>query len=302
MGIALQVMPYERKPEWLKIRPPTTEKFLHVKETLRGLKLNTVCEEAHCPNISECWSGGTATFMVLGSVCTRGCRFCAVPKAAKGEVLDEKEPENLAKAVTEWKLDYVVITSVDRDDLEDQGAGHFAECVRHLKQARPDVLVEVLIPDFRGNAELLQKIVDSKPDVIAHNVETVKRLQRKARDGRANYGQSLGVLENVKKMNPEIYTKSSLMLGIGEREEEVLECMDDLRKISVDVLTLGQYLRPSARHLEIDEYVAPEKFDWYKAKAEEKGFLYCAAGPFVRSSYKAGELFLKNTIRKQRRI
>ncbi|HLD33295.1 MAG TPA: lipoyl synthase [Candidatus Nanoarchaeia archaeon] len=284
------------KPPWLKIRPPT-EKFADVKSTLKKLNLVTVCEEAHCPNISECWSGGTATFMVLGDTCTRGCRFCNIKSARIGRPIDKDEPKKLAQAIAEWKLDYVVITSVDRDDLPDQGAGHFAECIREIKKQLPTVIVEVLIPDFRGNVDCLKTIIDAQPDVIAHNLETVKSMQRRVRDVRANYEQSLFVLKAVKDLSPKTYTKSSLMLGLGESEKELVQAFADLRTIGVSVLTLGQYLRPSDWHLAVVEYVTPERFDHFKGIAEQMGFLYCAAGPFVRSSYKAGELFLKNVIR-----
>jgi lipoyl synthase len=285
------------KPPWLKIRPPT-QQFQRIKRTLKRLNLVTVCEEAHCPNISECWSGGTATFMVLGDTCTRGCRFCNIKSARTGNPIDENEPKKLAEAIAEWKLDYVVITSVDRDDLEDQGAIHFANCIKEIKKQLPSVIVEVLIPDFRGNLDCLKTIIDAKPDVIAHNIETVERLQRTVRDIRANYQQSLSVLQNVKKISPQTYTKSSIMVGLGETKEEVIKAMDDLRTIDCDVITFGQYLRPSKRHIKIEEYVQPDTFDLYKQKAEQFGFLYCASGPFVRSSYKAAELFLKGKIKK----
>lgn len=285
-----------QKPIWLKIRPPTTQKFKSIKGTLAGLKLHTVCQEAHCPNISECWSGGTATFMVLGDTCTRGCRFCNVRKGRVGEPVDPLEPKKLADAVKQWGLSYVVVTTVDRDDLPDQGAAHFAECIRELKGI--PVLTEVLIGDFRGNKELLNVIVEAKPSVIAHNVETVERLQKYARDYRAGYMQSIELLKEVKRQDPSIFTKTSLMLGLGEREEEVLKTLDDLREASVDVVTFGQYLRPSILHLPVTEFVTPEKFEWYNEAAREKGFLYVAGGPFVRSSYKAGELFMKGIIEK----
>lgn len=291
-----------QKPLWLKRSLPIGEKiqnYEQVRATLQRLNLHTVCEEAKCPNINECWGGGTATFMVMGDTCTRGCRFCAVKTRRAGEPLDKEEPEKLAEAVGLWGLSYVVITSVDRDDLPDQGAGHYAECIRAIKQKHPEKLVEVLIPDFRGDASLLRKIAEAKPEVIAHNIETVERLQRKARDPRAGYRQSLGVLENVKKMDPDIYTKSSIMLGIGETEDEVVQTMDDLRAVNCDVLTIGQYLQPTKLHLTVNEYVPPERFEFYKKIAEEKGFLYVASGPFVRTSYKAGEFFMENIIRKK---
>ena len=286
----------QTKPDWLKINPPKTEKFSEVKQTIKQLGLHTVCVEAHCPNITECWDSGTATFMVLGDTCTRGCRFCAVKTAGKGNEVDVFEPRKLAVAIQKFGLGYVVVTSVDRDDLFDQGAGHFADCIREIKKLSPGTLVEVLIPDFRGNEDCIKKIVEARPDVIAHNIETVKSLQSIVRDRRANYSQSLLVLEKVKEMDKKIFTKSSIMLGLGEQEEQVFQAMDDLRGINVDFLTLGQYLRPSLKHIALSEFVAPEKFDYYKNIALQKGFLYCASGPFVRSSYKAGEFFVKSLV------
>lgn len=288
----------QSKPEWLKIQPPTTEKFSTIKETLRRHNLHTVCEESHCPNIPECWSGGTATFMVMGDTCTRGCRFCEVKSSGSPLPLDPFEPENLAHAVAEMGLDYVVVTSVDRDDLPDQGSGHFAECIHAIKKHDSGILVEVLIPDFRGDFECLGKVADAKPEVIAHNVETVPRLQSVVRDRRANYKQSLSVLRNVKRINSEIFTKSSLIVGFGETDREVIHVMKDLRAIDVDFLTIGQYLRPSDWHLPVAEYVPPEKFEFFKMIGEDLGFKYVAAGPFVRSSYRAGELFVKSFLGK----
>ena len=283
----------ERKPEWLKIKPPTTSSYTEVKEVIQNYNLHTVCQEAHCPNMSECWSGGTATFMLMGDTCTRGCRFCAV-KSGKPISLDEEESKKLAFALQELSIfDYIVLTSVNRDDLSDGGASHLAKCITEIKNQNPSLKVEILIPDFKGDEESLLKIIKSQPDVIAHNIETVERLQNKVRDRRANYEQSLRVLANVKKYNKNIYTKSSIMLGIGETGEEVLQALIDLRKNNVDMLTLGQYLRPSQRHLAITNYVAPEKFKYFQEEALKQGFLYCASGPFIRSSYKAGELFIQ---------
>lgn len=287
------------KPSWLKIQiPEKTQRILELRGILRKHGLITVCEEAHCPNIPECWNGGTATFMVLGDTCTRGCRFCNVEKARNPLPLNSWEPKLLARAVAELKLDYIVITSVDRDDLPDQGSGHFAECIQAAKKQDPNILVEVLIPDFRGNIECLKKVVVANPDVIAHNVETVRKLQGKIRDRRAGYDQSLRVLSNVKKLNPNIFTKSSIIVGFGETEEEVMETMKDLKSVGVDFVTIGQYLRPSSKHIEVTEYVAPEKFELYKKKGEEIGFKYVASGPFVRTSYRAGEFFIKSIIQK----
>ncbi|HVC58033.1 MAG TPA: lipoyl synthase [Candidatus Acidoferrales bacterium] len=280
------------KPEWLAIKPASTEKYAEIKQTIGAYNLHTVCVEAHCPNITDCWSTGTATFMVLGELCTRGCRFCAVSKSAKGSAVDSLEPMKLANVVKKWGLSYIVITSVCRDDLPDQGAAHFASCVREIKRLNPNTLVEVLIPDFRGDAGCLRTVLDAKPDVVGHNIETVETLSSKIRDRRADYEQSLMVLENVKKIDPKRYTKSAMMLGMGETEEEVIGAMKDLRKVGVDFIAIGQYLRPSERHAELKEYVRPEQFDFYKKKALEMGFKYAAAGPFVRSSYKAGEHFI----------
>ena len=287
------------KPEWIRIKLQTDDPFKDIKAILKRLNLHTICESAHCPNIFECWNSGTATFMILGDTCTRGCRFCTVGKSVKGISVDENEPEKLASAVKAFSLDYVVLTSVCRDDLEDGGAEHFANCIKAIKK-ETNAMVEVLIPDFRGKIEDLKKVADVKPEVIAHNIETVRRLQGIFRDRRANYEQSLSVLENVKKLNPNIFTKSSIIVGFRETEEEVIETMRDSRKIGVDFLTIGQYLRPSNWHIQISEYVSPEKFEFYKKKGEELGFKYVASGPFVRSSYHAGEV--RNQYDKRRQI
>lgn len=285
------------KPEWLTIRPASTEKYAEIKQTISAMNLHTVCTEAHCPNITECWSGGTATFMVLGELCTRGCRFCAVSKSAKGVGIDTFEPYKLSQVVKQWKLSYIVITSVCRDDMEDQGAGHFARCIEEIKKVNPNTLVEVLIPDFRGDASCLKKVVDAKPDVVGHNIETVERLSSKIRDRRAQYRQSLSVLKNVKDIDPARYTKSAMMLGLGEGDDEVIQSMRDLRDVGVDFIALGQYLRPSTHHVEITEYVTPQKFEFFREKALQMGFRYAAAGPFVRSSYRAGEYFISAIVK-----
>jgi lipoic acid synthetase len=293
-------MSRSRKPDWLKMRPPSGQRFTDIKETLRDHDLNTVCEEANCPNLGECWSGrdgpGTATFMLMGDRCSRGCNFCDVETGGM-EALDADEPDNVAEAVAEIGLDYVVLTSVDRDDLPDQGAGHFARTIRAIKDRHPGILVECLIPDFRGEPELVRKIIDAGPDVIAHNVETVERLQWPVRDRRAGYEQSLSVLEQVDRES-DIHTKTSLMLGVGEYHNEIYQTLSDLREASVDVVTLGQYLQPSRSHLDVERYVTPDEFDTWKRVAEEEfGFMYCASGPMVRSSYKAGELFVEAVLR-----
>ncbi|MFC4989017.1 lipoyl synthase [Saliphagus infecundisoli] len=296
-------MSRSRKPGWLKTRPPSGREFADIRETLRDHDLHTVCEEANCPNLGECWSGGeggseggTATFMLMGDRCSRGCNFCDVETGGM-EALDPDEPENVAEAVAEIGLDYVVLTSVDRDDLPDQGAGHFAETIREIKARHPGILVEVLIPDFRGEEELVEKIVEADPDVIAHNVETVSRLQTPVRDRRAGYEQSLSVLEYVDRVS-EIYTKTSIMLGHGEYDHEVYRTLADCREAGVDVVTLGQYLRPSESHLPVRRYDHPGKYEtWRRVAEEELGFLYCASGPMVRSSYRAGELFVEAVLR-----
>lgn len=285
------------KPEWLKIRPPSGQNYTHIKATLRTYGLHTVCEEAHCPNVHECWGGGTATLMLMGDVCTRGCRFCAVTSGQPNGYLDPLEPWKVAQVLSEWGLDYIVLTSVARDDLPDGGAAHFGRTIKAIKEKTPSMLVEVLIPDFQGNTESLQKVVDARPDVIDHNIETIERLTPKVRDRRANYRQSLGVLESVKQLNSTIFTKSSIMLGLGETDEEIYHAMDDLRSVDVDILTLGQYLRPSQRHLEVIEYIHPDKFKEWQRIGEEKGFRYVASGPLVRSSYRAGEFFVKSLMK-----
>jgi lipoic acid synthetase len=287
----------QRKPEWLKVRLPSGPTFEKVKGTMKRTRLHTVCEEATCPNVGECWGGGTATVMVMGDTCTRGCRFCDVKTAKHPPALDPEEPVNLATAVAELGLKYLVVTSVDRDDLPDQGAGHFAACIRELKARTPQTIVEVLIPDFTGKHELIDLIGQAGPEVIAHNVETVERLQPTVRDHRAGYRQSLSVLERVKQAFPEIHTKSSVMLGLGETQEELIQTFRDLRSVGCSVLTLGQYLRPSAWHLEVKEFVHPDRFAELQKIAEGMGFLYVASGPLVRSSYKAAELFVAGLVK-----
>ncbi|MHB8566132.1 MAG: lipoyl synthase [Nitrososphaerales archaeon] len=288
------------KPEWLKVRPPAGESYKRLKVLSRELGLHTVCEEAHCPNIGECWGGGTATFMLLGDTCTRGCRFCAVKSGNPNRIVDELEPVKIALALQKMGLSYVVLTSVDRDDLIDGGAAHFAQTILETKKKNPDMLVEVLTPDFQGDLTAIECIVRAQPDVFAHNIETVKRLQSKARDRRASYQQSLDVLKAVKNIDSTIYTKSSIMLGLGEEDEEVVQALKDLRSIDVDILAIGQYLRPSSWHLEVENYVHPSKFEEFKRIGESLGFKFVAAGPLVRTSYRAGEYFLENLIRRER--
>lgn len=288
------------KPPWLKVRLPGSPRYHDIKRRARDLRLSTVCEEARCPNIGECWGGGTATFMVMGDTCTRGCRFCAVKTSRKPAPLDVEEPRNVATAIAELDLDYVVLTSVDRDDVEDGGAGHFAACIRETRIASPKTLVEVLIPDFSGNVGHLLKVVMAEPEVIAHNIETVERLTHPVRDPRAGYRQSLDVLTAIKTMDAERLTKSSIMVGVGERPEEVHQAMRDLRDAGCDFLTIGQYLQPTKKHLRVDDFVHPDQFAEYEAAGLELGFHYVASGPLVRSSYKAGEFFIKRFIQRQR--
>jgi len=286
----------EQKPEWLTVNPPKGQSYEDLKDLFGELNLHTVCEEAHCPNVHECWGGGTATLMLMGDVCSRACRFCMVTPGRPQGALDELEPENVSFALSQMGLRYVVLTSVDRDDLPDGGAAHFARTIRLVKERNPDMLVEVLIPDFQGDVGDLGRVVEAGPHVIAHNIETTLSLSPTVRDPRAHYWQSLSVLRNVKKLSRNIYTKSSIMVGLGESEEEVTQAMTHLRQADVDFLTVGQYLRPSARHLEVVEYVKPNQFQAYRAIGERLGFRYVASGPLVRSSYRAGEFYIRAAI------
>jgi lipoyl synthase len=286
----------EKKPEWLRIRLPSGENYVNVRQTIASLGLHTVCEEARCPNIGECWGGGTATIMIMGDVCTRGCRFCSVV-SGRPLYLDPDEPERVAKAIKEWGLRYVVITSVCRDDLQDGGANHIAKTIKAVKVQCPETIIEPLIPDFHGNRHALEKVANAGPEVISHNIESVARLSPLIRDPRATYEQSLLVLKTIKDIDYKIHTKSSLMLGLGETEEEVMQAAKDLRAAGVDIVSLGQYLQPTSKHLPLKEYITPEKFDSYRKSIEKMGFAYTVAGPLVRSSYKAGEFFIKNMVR-----
>ena len=283
----------EPKPEWLRVRMPGGGRYEQVKRTLRELNLHTVCEEASCPNLGECWGGGTATVMLMGDVCTRGCRFCDVSSGLPAP-LDPLEPRHLAEAVGRLGLDYLVVTSVNRDELQDGGASHFAQAIVELRRAAPKTLVEVLTPDFQGSRDALQMIVDAQPTVAAHNVETVERLTPRVRDRRATYRQSLDVLDFYKRRG--MRTKSSIMLGLGETHGEVITAMRDLRSVGCDILTLGQYLRPSEKHLAVEEFVRPEVFSRLEREGLALGFRFVAAGPLVRSSYKAGEYFIQRWV------
>ncbi|HZG72537.1 MAG TPA: lipoyl synthase [Chondromyces sp.] len=279
---------YVRKPEWLKIKLNTNEQYTGLKKMMREKKLHTVCEEAKCPNIHECWAvRKTATFMILGSVCTRACRFCAVQTGLPTE-LDWQEPERVAESVEQMGLKHVVITAVARDDLKDGGAAVFAETVRAVRRRNPFCSIEVLPSDMRGEYDNLKTLMDARPDILNHNIETVRRLTPRVR-ARATYERSLEFLARAKQMNPNIPTKSSIMLGLGETKEEILETMDDLRSNSVDIMTIGQYLQPTKRHLKVEKYWSPQEFEELKEIALFKGFSHCEAGPLVRSSYHADE-------------
>ncbi len=273
------------RPDWLKVRLPSGERYANLKKLVRQQHLNTVCEDARCPNIGECWGAGTATFMILGEVCTRACKFCAVKTGLPPEY-DLDEPRRVAEAIRKLNLRYAVITSVDRDDLKDGGAFIFAETIRLTRDACPNIKIEVLIPDFRGDREALRKVVETRPDVLAHNVETVPRLYRVARAG-SRYRRSLEVLLHAKSFGLQMRTKSSVMLGLGEHSEEVIEVMKDLREAQVDILTLGQYLQPTKEHLPVDRFYTPAEFDQLRAVGLSLGFSYVVSGPLVRSSYHA---------------
>lgn len=283
--------PRPRHPRWIRAHAPSGEAYARLKGLVRGLQLHTVCEEALCPNIGECWSAGTATIMILGDTCTRACRFCAVRTGNPGGTVDAAEPARVADAMAQLNLNHVVITSVDRDDLPDGGAAIFAETVRLIRAAAPRTRVEVLTPDFGGVAMHIEQVVRAEPHVFGQNLETVRRLSPIVRDRRAGYDLTLGVLRLIKNLAPRLHTKSSLLLGLGERPEEVLETMQDLRNAHVDFLAIGQYLQPAAhrRHFPLAEYITPEQFASYHASGMEMGFRHIAAGPMVRSSYKAWE-------------
>ncbi|KAI8890445.1 Lipoate synthase [Backusella circina FSU 941] len=294
-----------RLPDWLKTEIPAGQNFGKIKRDLRGLKLHTVCEEARCPNIGDCWGGGehqtaTATIMLMGDECTRGCRFCSVKTNKAPKPLDPHEPEHTSEAISRWGLDYVVLTSVDRDDLADGGSKHFAETIIKIKQKAPHILVECLTGDFGGSLQGVETVAQSGLDVYAHNIETVEALTPFVRDRRAGFRQSLKVLEHAKKTKPDLITKTSIMLGCGETDEEVLHALEELRKVDVDCVTLGQYMRPTKRHMKVHEYVSPEKFKHWETKGMELGFKYVASGPLVRSSYKAGEFYISNILKKRK--
>ena len=294
-----------RLPSWLKTPIPDGLSYKKIKNDLRGLNLHTVCEEARCPNISDCWGGSsksaaTATIMLMGDTCTRGCRFCSVKTSKAPPPLDPHEPEHTAEALSRWGLGYVVLTSVDRDDLADGGARHFAETVIKIKSKAPGMLVECLTGDYAGDLDMVSVVARSGLDVYAHNVETVEALTPQVRDRRAEFRQSLAVLQAAKAAQPGLITKTSIMLGLGETEEQLWATLRELRNVNVDVVTFGQYMRPTKRHMPVHEYVTPDVFEIWRQRALNMGFLYCASGPLVRSSYKAGEAFIENVLKKRR--
>jgi lipoyl synthase len=280
------------KPSWLKVKAPGGAEYRRLKETLRKLDLYTVCEEARCPNVGECWSAGTATVMILGHTCTRGCRFCAVKTGNPRGAVDPREPEHVARALTELELKYAVLTMVDRDDLLDGGSEHMALTVEALKRRRPQMLVETLVGDFRGRRESIDRVLAARPDVFAHNLEVTRALTPLIRDARCGYDRSLEVLRYAKEQAPERLTKSSLMVGLGEKNHEIIEAMRDLRAANVDVVTLGQYLRPTPKHAAVERYVTPEEFALFEREGQQMGFQFVASGPLVRSSYHAAEAFV----------
>jgi len=285
-----KLVPIERKPTWLRVKSQNSPKFRELKNIVSEKKLHTVCEEAMCPNIQECWSHGTATFMLLGSVCTRACKFCAVDTGNPKGRLDKDEPLKVAISISHMNLKYAVLTSVNRDDLKDGGAEHFSDTVKAIKEKAPQVLVEALVPDFLGNKLSIETLLNSQLEVFAQNLETVKRLTKKVRDPRAGYDQTLDVLSYAKEYSPSVITKSSLMLGLGETEQEITSSFLDLRNAGVDVLTLGQYMRPTINHLPVEKWYSPEEFKYFERLANEVGFLEVASGPMVRSSYRADKI------------
>ena len=280
-------IPNQKKPSWLKVKAEFNPNFHKVKEQVQSKQLNTVCEEAHCPNISECWSAGTATFMLMGSVCTRACKFCSVDTGNPNGWLDKDEPLNTAKAVQVMKLKYVVLTSVNRDDLPDGGAQHFANTVKLIKDLNPNTAVEALTPDFKGLSSSIDTLVNCGLEVFAQNIETVERLTHQVRDIRAGYKQTLDVLAESKRINPKVLTKTSIILGLGETDLEIERTLNDLAQNKVDIVTIGQYLRPTRNHHPIERWVTPEEFERYRQLGLNKGFLEVVSGPMVRSSYRA---------------
>ena len=283
---------YLRKPDWLKVKVPSGDEYKNVFNLLKKHELATVCQEARCPNITECWSKKSATIMILGKVCTRACRFCSVVTGNPNGYLNPEEPANVAEVIKILGLKYVVITSVDRDDLPDYGSSHYAKTIEKIKEKNPQTNVEVLIPDFAGDKNLLRKIVDARPFVIGHNIETVKRLTRYIRDRRCGYEKSLSVLKKIKEINSQIFTKSGFMLGLGEEHTEIVKAIKDLKGANIDILTIGQYLQPTKKNVSVQKYYTPEEFNELKKIAEEAGIKRVVSGPLVRSSYHAAEILL----------
>jgi lipoic acid synthetase len=294
--VAGKVQGIAPKPAWLRARLPAGEGYEFVRRTVREHRLATVCEEAKCPNIGECWNAGTATIMLMGAVCTRACRFCAVDTGNPRGWLDAEEPQQVADSVALMQLRYVVLTSVNRDDLSDGGAAHYAACIRAIKERNPATAVEALTPDFQGVLRDVETVLDAGPQVFAQNIETVRRLTHPVRDPRAGYQQTLAVLAHARRHRPDVLTKSSLMLGIGESDQEIAQCMDDLRCAGVDILTLGQYLRPTPNHLAVQRFVTPAQFEQYRAWGLARGFRECVSGPLVRSSYRAEQALAGNNV------
>merc|ERR1712088_268191 len=291
-----------RLPPWLKVDIPKGKDYHKIKTQMKDLKLATVCEEAKCPNIGECWNSqgdklATMTVMVLGEFCNRGCRFCSVKTMKRPPMPDPEEPEHVAQAIADWNSGYIVITSVDRDDLPDGGASHFADTVRAIKRKNKNIIVETLVGDFQGKKQDIETVIDSGMEVFAHNIETVNELHWLVRDPRAHYQQTLDVLKYAKQYKPEIVTKTSIMLGFGETDDQVMKTLEDLRAHDVDCVTLGQYMQPTRRHLKVQEYVTPEKFKYWQQVGDSMGFSYTASGPLVRSSYKAGEFFMQQLVK-----
>ncbi|MEQ9115863.1 MAG: lipoyl synthase [Rickettsiales bacterium] len=289
-----------QKPDWLRVKAPVSKGYQETKNIIHDLKLNTVCEEAACPNIGECWQQKHATVMILGSVCTRNCSFCNIDTGVPDK-LDPHEPERLAEAAQKLGLKHMVITSVDRDDLDDGGAAHFARCINLIRMYSPATTIEVLTPDFLRKEGAMEKVVEAKPDVFNHNIETVPGLYTKVRPG-ARYFHSINLLKKVRELDPTIFTKSGLMVGLGERSEEVIQVMDDMRTANIDFVTIGQYLQPSNKHAKVERYVSPQEFQEYENLARAKGFLMVSASPLTRSSYHAGDDFAKMQAERNRRF
>ena len=294
MAIEDDALKGKPKPSWIRAKFPTRKQYRTTQQLIERQGLHTVCEEAFCPNWAECWESGTATFLLMGDVCTRGCKFCDVTPGNPRKWLDLEEPRKMAEAVQGLALKYVVLTSVDRDDLEDGGAAHLAQCIVTVRELNPEILIEILIPDFRGDIASLRTIVEEQPNVIGHNLETTETMTPQVRDSRASFRQSLFVLKSIKEMSPLTLTKSSIMLGLGETTTHVQAALQELRNINVDIVTLGQYLQPSRRHLPVIKYITPQEFKQWEHFALKMGFLHVISGPLVRSSYKAGEFYAQH--------